>query len=544
MANYISHLCNSKMPADKLKVLITMLSALRPRWRDFALLVIGYVALDWASYIHPLHGLNITPWNPAPALGVVFLSRFGKRAVIPTITAIVLAEIWIRGLQVSFPITLAIAVMLTFGYWGISACLRRYIPEAPMFTDQKSLFIWAGVVAGGTLVNSGIFVLSLSLAGYVPREGIGQAVFHYWVGDSAGVLGAMPLLWMLMDERRRSQLWQLTRRLEFLVYVAITAISIWIAFGLGAAAAFKYFYALFFPVAWAASRQGLAGAVLAATMVQLGIIFAVHWQDVAIVTVVEVQTLAAGIALFGFFIGVVVDEKQRVSAELRQTLRLAAAGEMAGALAHELNQPLTALSAYGSACEQLLKNGETGVRLRDAVQSMVRESFRASEVLRRLRDFFRTGTTRLETLALDKLLAAVVTSFESRAKRDSVKLSVGPVPQVHVLGDHLQLEVVLRNLIANAFDAVSECPADERRIDVSAASEGGSVVCISVEDSGPGFDEARLPRLFEGFHSTKSSGLGLGLVISRAIAEAHGGSLWAEAASHGVFRLSLPTEEG
>lgn len=535
--------CDSKMPANKVNALITMLSELRPRWRDFALLVIGYVALDWASYIHPLHGLNITPWNPAPALGVVFLIRYGKRAVVPTITAIVLAEIWGRGLPIAFPITLAIAVMLTFGYWGISACLQRYIQEGQMFIDQRSLFIWAGVVTGGTLVNSGIFVLPLSLAGYVPKEGIGEAVFHYWVGDCAGVLGAMPLLWMLMDEHRRSQLSQLVLRPRFLAYLAITAISIWIAFGLGATAAFKYFYALFFPVAWAASRQGFAGAVVAATLVQLGIIVAVHWQDVAIVTVVEVQTLAAGIALFGFFIGVVVDEKQRVSAELRQTLRLAAAGEMAGALAHELNQPLTALSAYGSACEQLLKNGETGARLRDAVQSMVQESFRASEVLRRLRDFFRTGATRLETLALDELLAVVVASFEPRAQRDSIKLSIGPVPRVVVLGDRLQLEVVLRNLIANAFDAVSERPVGERKVGVSVAKEGGSVVCISVEDSGPGFDEARLSRLFEGFQSTKSSGLGLGLVISRAIVEAHGGSLWAEAAAHGIFRLSLPTEE-
>lgn len=535
--------CDSKMLANKVNALTKMLLELQPRWRDFALLVIGYVALDWASYIHPLHGLNITPWNPAPALGVVFLSRYGKRAVVPTITAIVLAETWVRGLPVAFPITLAIAVMLTFGYWGISACLQRYIQEGQMFIEQRSLFIWASVVTGGTLVNSGIFVLSLSVAGYVPKEGIGEAVFHYWVGDCAGVLGAMPLLWMLMDEHRRSQLSQLVLRPRFLAYLAITSISIWIAFGLGATAAFKYFYALFFPVAWAASRQGFAGAVVAATMVQLGIIVAVHWQDVAIVTVVEVQTLAAGIALFGFFIGVVVDEKQRVSAELRQTLRLAAAGEMAGALAHELNQPLTALSAYGSACEQLLKNGETGARLRDAVQSMVQESFRASEVLRRLRDFFRTGATRLETLALDELLALVVASFKPRAERDAIKLSIGLVPHVVVLGDRLQLEVVLRNLIANAFDAVSGRPVGERKVDVSVANEGGSVVCISVEDSGPGFDEARLSRLFEGFHSTKSSGLGLGLVISRAIAEAHGGSLWAEAAAHGIFRLSLPTEE-
>jgi len=520
-----------------------MLSGFRPRWHDFAFLVMGYVALDWASYIHPLHGLNITPWNPAPALGLVFLMRFGKRAILPIVAAIILAETWVRGLPVDFSITLGVAVLLTSGYWVVAAVLRKFISDGELFKNQANLFIWAGVIAAGTLLNSGIFVLTLALAGYVPAGGVEQAVFQYWVGDCAGVLITMPFLLMVMDERGRDRLRKLVLRREFLLDLLIVVFCLWIEFGLGAAAEFKYFYVLLLPVAWAGSRQGLTGAVVVAMLVQLGIIGAVQWEDLAAVSVIEVQSLAAVIALFGFFIGVVVDEKQRISAELRQTLRLAAAGEMAGALAHELNQPLTALSTYGSACELLLKNDETGPRLHAAVQGMVQESFRASEVLRRLRDFFRTGATQLEVIDLNVILAAASGLFEGRAARDCVKFLTGPVPPVRVLGDRLQLEVVLRNLIANAFDAVAELPAGDRRVAISVAREGGSVVCISIEDSGPGFDEVRLGKVFEGFHSTKSSGLGLGLIISRAIAEAHGGNLWAEAADHGIFRLSLPTEE-
>jgi signal transduction histidine kinase len=532
------------MTPDQLDTFKKMLLDYRPRWRELAFLVIGYVGLDWASYIHPLHGLNITPWNPALALAVVFLMHFGKRAILPIIGAIILAETWVRGLPVNFFITLGLALMLTFGCWIVAAALHRFIPDSELFKDQRNLFIWAGVIAAGTLFNSCVFVVTLAFAGYVPFEGVEQAVFHYWVGDCAGVLITMPLISMLMDERHRSQLRRLVLRREFLADLTVTAVCLWIPFGWGGSAEFKYFYILFLPVAWGASRQGFPGAVVVAMLVQLGIIFAVHLGDLATVTVIEVQTLAVVIALFGFFIGVVVDEKQRISTELRQTLRLAAAGEMAGALAHELNQPLTALSTYGSACELLLKNGETGSRLHDAVQSMVRESIRASEVLRRLRDFFRTGATHLEVVELESVLAAALASFESRAVRDSVGLSLSAVPHVLVLGDRLQLEVVLRNLIANAFDVVAECPVDERRVEISVAREGGSVVCISIEDSGAGFDEKRLSRVFEGFHSTKSSGLGLGLIISKAIVEAHGGSLWAEAANHGIFRFSLPMEEG
>lgn len=519
-----------------------MLSTLPLRWHHVALFVIGFVALDWASFIHPLHGLNITPWNPAPALGLVFLLRHGKRMIAPVLLAIVCAETWVRGLPVALPVTLAVSSLLTGGYWIIAHAICRYLPEGMIFTDRRSLFLWAAVVSAGTLATSLVFVAALAAAGYVPFAGLGTAAMQFWVGDGAGVLVAMPLLWMLMDDYRRRQLRRIVWQAEFLVYLAITAAALWIAFGLGAETSAHFFYVLFIPIAWAASRHGLPGAVISAAMVQLGIILAVKTQDIAAITVLEIQILAAVIALFGFFIGVVVDEKQRVSNELRQTLRFAAAGEMAGALAHELNQPLTALAAYGSACQQLLDRGETGERLRDAVTKMVRESNRAAEVLHRLRDFFRTGTTRLEEVRLDALIEAAAAPFAARQQREAVVLTVQPIPPLRLLGDRLQLEVVLRNLIANAFDAVAACPPGERRIDIRAEREGDARVRIGIEDSGPGFDEAHLAGLFEGFRSTKSSGLGLGLMISRAITETHGGSLWAEVGDHGIFRLALPVE--
>ena len=519
-----------------------MLSTLRPRWHDIALLILGYVALDWASYIHPLHGLNITPWNPAPALGLIFLLRFGHWMTLPIAVAIVLAETWVRGLPVSFIGTVPLAALLTFGYWAIAETLRKLLVGGTLLSDRHGLLTWAGVVGVGTLVNSTLFVVALSLTGFIPKPDIGEAVLQYWVGDGVGVLVTMPLLWMLTDDQRRSQLRHTVFRIEFLAYLAFAGAALWIAFGLGASSDFQYFYALFLPIAWAASRHGLPGAVVGAAIIQFGIIFAVQWLKISTITVLEIQILAAVIALFGFFIGVVVDEKQRVSDELRQTLRLAAAGEMAGALAHELNQPLTALSAYGSACELLLDQGDTGARLRDAVRNMVRESVRAAEVLRRLRDFFRTGTTKLEAVSLADLISSSVASFSRKAQQESIALTVGTIPACQLLCDRLQLEVVLRNLLSNAFEAVASSPAGNRSVRLSAEVEGISRVCVSVEDSGSGLDETSVARIFAGFQSSKSSGLGLGLVISRAIAEAHGGNLWAEVGDHGVFRLLLPVE--
>jgi signal transduction histidine kinase len=519
-----------------------MLATLRPRWHDVILLIVGYVVLDWASFIHPLHALNITPWNPAPALGLIYLLRFGRWMTLPIAVSIVLAETWVRGLPVSMIGTILLAAVLTFGYWAIAEILRKLLVGGVFLSDRQGLVTWAGVVGVGTLANSAFFVAALSLTGLIPESDIGEAVLQYWVGDAVGVLVTMPLLWMLTDDQRRSHLRHSILRVEFLTYLVFAGLALWIAFGLGASSNFQYFYALFLPIAWVASRQGLPGAVVGAAIIQIGIIIAVQWLRISAVTVLEIQILAAVIALFGFFIGVVVDEKQRVSDELRQTLRLAAAGEMAGALAHEMNQPLTALSAYGAACELLLDQGDTGERLRDAVRNMVRESGRAAEVLRRLRDFFRTGTTKLEAVPLADLISSSAASFATKAQQKSIALTVGTTPDCQILCDRLQLDVVLRNLLSNAFEAVFVTPTGQRSVHLSAELEGISRIRVSVEDSGAGLDEARVAQIFSGFQSSKSSGLGLGLVISRAIVEAHGGSLWAEVGDHGIFRLVLPVE--
>lgn len=331
-------------------------------------------------------------------------------------------------------------------------------------------------------------------------------------------------------------------RAESVALLAATGAALWIAFSIGAESEYKYFYVLFLPIVWAAARQGFAGAVLIAAAIQIGIIVAVNRLGFSAISVLEVQMMTVVLALLGFFVGVVIDEQRRVSLELRQTLRLAAAGEMAGALAHELNQPLTALSAYAAACDKLLEQGGTGDNLRDAMRRIVAESERAGKVVARLRDFFRTGTTLLEPVVLEAFLTSSVASFSARAEKADIRVTLSPVPDCVLLADRLQLEVVIRNLLSNAFDAVSQPSVAKRMVHVSAVMEGPGRVCIQVKDSGPGLSAATALHLFEPFEFTKTSGLGLGLVISRAIVDVHGGRLWAEIGDHGVFKLVLLVE--
>ena len=518
----------------------SMIAAHRMRWTDSLLLIAGYVALDWVSFFHPLHGLSITPWNPAPALGLVFVLRFGWKAAYPLAVAVFLADWWVRELPMPLLVTLVISLVVAAADAAVGEILRRRMRGLGIFSSRRSLLEWAGIVIGGTCVTSFALALALRTFGVIPAGDWLQALARSWIGDGVGILVTMPLIWMLFDERGRAMLRAAVRKWDAIGQVALTALALWIAFGLGGE--FKYFYVLFLPIVWAAARQGLAGAVLSAAITQVGIIGTVQWLELAPIAVFEIQMLAVVLALVGFFIGVVVDEQQRISGELRETLRLAAAGEMAGAIAHELNQPLTAVSAYGSACEALLEQGETGERLKDAIRRMVGESVRAAEVIRRLRDFFRAGTTRLEPIHLADLVSSASAPFVMRAAHEDIAFSVLPIPEVTVLGDRPQLEIVVRNLLSNAFDAVSARPHEGRSVRLSAEPQGSDRVCIGVEDSGPGLSSASAARLFEPFSSSKASGLGLGLAISRAIAEAHGGALWTELGSHGVFRLTLPTE--
>lgn len=511
-------------------------------WRHVLILIFGYIVLDWVSYIHALHGLNITPWSPAPALGLVFLIRFGKKAVLPLMLAILLADLWVRQLSAPLPGAIGMSGLLALGYWGMAEGMRRRLGHLDIARIRQGLLEWVSIIALGTLVVSLLFVSLQFWRGLIPVGGWRQALVHYWVGDGVGILITMPMLWMLHDDRGRAHLASLLRSKHTWIYLMGTGMAMWVAFGDGDHGQASYFYVLFLPVAWAAARQGLSGAVFSAVVVQIGIIGSVQLQGFPAITVLEIQILMVALVLFGFFMGIVIDEKQRVSLELRESLRLAAAGEMAGALAHELNQPLSALTTYGAACEKLIERGASTEQLRDTVSRMVEESYRAAEVLRRLRDFFRSGSTRLEPVQLDALLRQASGPFLAKSQSLGIDLIVDVGPPCTLLADSLQLGVVFRNLLSNAVDAVSNQPPGQRHIILSAAPAGAGRVRICVEDSGDGLSAESVVASFEAFQSTKSNGLGLGLSISRAMVEAHGGSLRAEIADFGLFIVELPTE--
>jgi two-component system, LuxR family, sensor kinase FixL len=511
-------------------------------FRDAAVFAPCYIALDWVSYIHPLGPFNITPWNPQPALAIVWMLLGGLYHAPAVLATIFVADVVIRHTPGGYGITLITAVTLACGYAGIAWLLRSFVRPVPGLRSTRQLTLFTVIVAAGTGIVGAAFVGALWFADFLKGTPVLEAWVQFWVGDAVGALVTAPLLLAVADIGSRDRLLEVTRRPEAWIQFGLLCMILWLIFeGLGGDPS-RHFYLLFLPLIWVAVRGGMNGTVVAIAIVQIGVAIGVHRETGTGYPVVELQTFVAALTLTGLYLGMMVDERERAAESLRQTLHLAAAGEMAGAVAHEVNQPLTALANYGRSAQLLLaKGGQAAEQIPGVVEKMLVEAQRAGEVVRRLRDFFRTGTTRLEPVAVDDLLTSArkIARGMIGSRRISIEFETEPeLPPLYV--DRLQVELVLRNLISNATDALGGQAGHDGRVRIRAQRHDINHVRLVVADNGPGVPATVRDRLFEPFSSGKPAGMGLGLAVSRAIAEAHGGSLEARASEHGEFHLVLP----
>ena len=509
--------------------------------RDALVFAPCYIALDWASYIDPVGPFNITPWNPQPALAIVWMMLAGIGHSPAVLATIAVADVVVHGSPGGHGVTLLTALVLSTGYAGIAWLLRRLLAGGTLDSSrQLTAFVSIAILASAA-VGTG-FVGALHAAGIIGAPAVLDSWLRFWIGDAVGILVTAPLLMAVASPEHRAHLLSLPRRPEFLLQIALLAMTLWLIFaGLGGDPS-DHFYLLFVPLIWISARAGMNGAIVATAIVQIGVVLGIHAGPPSAFPVVELQALVAALTLTGLYLGMMLDERERAAESLRQTLRLAAAGEMAGAIAHEVNQPLTALANYGRAAEMLLAPGVNRLEeLREIVGKMLVEGQRAADVVRRLRDFFRAGSTRLEAVTVDELLATAsgIASQIVRDHRITVEAqAIGDLPALFI--DRLQVELVLRNLLSNAVDSIVAAGVADGHIRIAARRHDAGHMRLSVTDNGPGIGLASRGGLFEPFVSGKPTGMGLGLAVSRAIAEAHGGTLEAVAVEHGEFRLVLP----
>jgi PAS domain S-box-containing protein len=225
------------------------------------------------------------------------------------------------------------------------------------------------------------------------------------------------------------------------------------------------------------------------------------------------------------------EQLQQHRAELAHMARLNMMGAMAASLAHELNQPLHAVKnyAYGSVC-RLLKAPEKDAELVAALEQISTEADRAAAIVRRVRGFIRKRAPEVSAVSLNRLVAEVVLLSKAEFERHDGKVVLELSADLPlVLGDSIEIEQVLMNLVHNGLEAMDETPHDKRLLGIKTMRQGDDMVQIEVRDCGTGIDAEYLERVFEPFFTTKPEGMGMGLAISRSIIQAHGGRLWVSA---------------
>jgi C4-dicarboxylate-specific signal transduction histidine kinase len=239
---------------------------------------------------------------------------------------------------------------------------------------------------------------------------------------------------------------------------------------------------------------------------------------------------------------------QKAHANLAHVTRLTTMGEFSASIAHEVNQPLTAVVNNANACLDLLpKSAPNLEEVREALAEILDDADRASAVIARVRQLAKKAPVEKSLLELSDVVNDVLAlaRYESASRRVTIRTEL-PEKLPSVAGDRVQIQQVLLNLIVNGMDAMNTVAESERLLIISARHEtrdGLSEVLLSVQDAGIGLEPKEIDKLFEAFYTTKKDGVGMGLAISRSIIEAHGGRLWAEPnqGPGATFLFSLPS---
>jgi PAS domain S-box-containing protein len=220
----------------------------------------------------------------------------------------------------------------------------------------------------------------------------------------------------------------------------------------------------------------------------------------------------------------------KAQAELAHVARVTTLGEMAASIAHEVDQPLSGVVINATASLRFLSGPNQDLdEVRDGLQAIARDGRRASDVIGRIRTLARRATTEKGPLDINEVVHEVVALAEPEARRSRAILRTEVTPNLpRIVGDRVQLQQVMLNLLLNGLDAMHAVVDRPRDLVISTAPEANDRVHVAVRDSGSGIDPQVAPRLFDAFYTTKPKGMGMGLSISRSIVEQHGGRLWAE----------------
>ncbi|MEW5789628.1 MAG: ATP-binding protein [Pseudomonadota bacterium] len=517
-------------------------------WKVLLAYGIGSLALDAVSNPQTVLPLALAPWTPPLGLSLGFLLLYGLHYAPLFILVTFLVGLPLYGLPPDWLPALWAATLLMLGLVALAAWLLRGLKVNPDLTTQRDLSWFLVVAVLGAWLDAGVHVFSRSPEAAPDVWAWLADLVNYWVGALIRLLIITPLV--LLHAHRDWGAFRVEK--EMLLQGLAIAVALWVIFGLKYTDEFKFFYLLFLPLIWIAMRYGIHGATVALAASHVGINAILEWRGLHAITVVEFQMLMLGLAVTGLFLGMTVTTRRvaeerlhQRETELNQAMRLAAAGEMAQAIAHELNQPLVAVANYARAGRAMLADPEKhGPLLGDTLDKIDREANRAGQVMRRLREFFRGGGLRPEAFTAQELVAEGLAHVRRRAERQGVGIDTRFADDLPPLfADRVQMGTVLHNLLSNAVESLQDSASLWRDMEITVNRHDETHLRICVSDSGPGVKPDMEDRLFDSFATSKPEGMGLGLAISRTLVEAHGGELWLDQARPARFCFTVPTRE-
>ena len=514
--------------------------------------VAGYVLLDWVSYVHPFAVSGITPWNPQTGLSFGLILLLGLEFLPWLFVTPFVADILIRQLPLPFAAELLIVLLIGLGYSAATAILLSpRLGFDPTLRSMRTLLVLMVVTLTSIAIvavgHAGILVAF----GILTSNDIAQAALRAFIGDVIGVTVVTPFLLIFFTRRRPP-----TISWEALLVLLVIVAALWAVFGFVGAYRFQLFYVLFIPIIWTAVRFGLEGVTAGLVITQIGLIAAIQVSGHSAFDVTAYQALLVVLAVTGLALGVLVDGQQQAQTQLRlqqdalhRASRLGTMGEFAAAVAHEINQPLTAIANYARLAKRAVeKQPPDATAAVNATDGAIEQVDRAAEVVRRFREFIRLGRSEKQLVTVAEIVSKAQSFCRPELERCGVELDAklaGNLPKIMV--DALQIEQVVANLVRNAVEALSQAGRLDGRVTIEAECGAPGMIEVRVRDNGPGFDVNLTEHPITPFTTTKHDGLGLGLSLARSIVEAHGGKLRIDSSPRGAtvsFTLqSIPNVE-
>jgi signal transduction histidine kinase len=523
-----------------------------PRVLDAPKIIVGaaylsaFALLDWISFIEPYAHLGITPWNPGIGLSFVLMLLFGPAMFPFLLVSPLLADILHQQFAMPWPLEILSSLLIGGGYSiALIFLLRPKMRFDPALSSMRDLVLLMLVAVISAAVVACCYVSLTVAAGLLPISEFMPAAMRYWVGDVIGVMVVTPFALFALTRRRLLPI-SIETVLQFASIVAAFAV----VFSFSGTQRFQLFYVLFLPIVWIAVRTGSEGVSAGILVTQLGLILGVQFFPGEALDLTALQALMLVLAMTGLVAGELVTERRRTESQLwrqQETLarlgRLGSMGELAAAVAHELNQPLMAAGTYTRLVDDAMKGSNTDViTVAETAKKAVAQVERAAEVVRRLRALVRLDRSNRAPCRFERVVKETVELCQPDLDRFHVSvrsLIAADLPPVMI--DLLQIEQVMINLLRNAIEAISGSSAVRGTVLIEARKVSADFVEVRVADNGPGFPPHFVDSAFLPLTSTKAEGLGVGLSLCRSIVEAHGGQIWLSSNTDGAaIRFTLP----